>query len=322
MSGVDGQAKSARDRIGVVVVTYHPIGDVEARLKGMAALGRAMVVVDNASGPEARARIAALCGAENWVLVGNPANLGLGVALNQGARRVAEAGCEWILFFDQDSEPAADLGERLLETAGRWKGAGELAVVGAVFEEPKTGRRHRFLRRHPRVPFWFQKIEVADGDLEVSMVITSGSMVRARVWEELGGFDEGFFIDYIDTDFCLRCRERGGRVIASAAARFEHALGARTQARWGGITMEATHHPAPRHYYIARNRVAMWRRHAWRQVHWAVFDFCAAGLWLARVLTVEKSKAKKVKAMVLGTWDGLRGRRGGCPPARAKELSA
>lgn len=309
--------------IGVVVVTYHPAGEVEARLAMMAAQGGALVVVDNDSGPEARARLGEICTRRGWELLANPENLGLGIALNQGVRRLAERGFLWALMFDQDSEPSAAMSERMLDTLRNHSEGGRVAIVGANFREAATGRRHRILRRHPRMPGFFQKIAPGTDDMAgVSMVITSGSMVRVADFDALGQFDEGFFIDYVDTDFCLRCVERGRLVAVSAAAQFDHEFGQRTRRRWCGMELQPTNHSALRHYYIARNRISMWRRHAWRLPHWAVFDLATAGLWLFRVLAAEDDKWKKIRAMTLGTWDGLLGRTGPCPECRRAFLSS
>ena len=63
--------------IGVVVVTYHPAGNLDARLAQMSAQGRALVVVDNASGPEVRRHLEETCDRQGWELVANPENLGV-----------------------------------------------------------------------------------------------------------------------------------------------------------------------------------------------------------------------------------------------------
>lgn len=309
-------------RIGVVVVTYHPEGEVEARLARMSAQGGALVVVDNASEPEVRRHLEALCVRQGWELIANPENRGVGGALNQGVARLAELGFEWALLFDQDSEPLPGMSDRMMESLQRHPQSGRVAVVGAAFQERATGRRHRVLRRHPHFPLFFQKIEPVEEDLtEVSCVITSGSLVRVAVAEAVGRFDEAFFIDYIDTDFCLRCRQHGRLIMVSAAAHFTHELGQRDRRQWCGIELQPTHHSALRHYYMARNRVPMWRRHAGATPHWALFDLCFAAYNGFRVLAFESDRWRKLKAMVLGTWDGLCCGKGPCPERRKRALA-
>ena len=309
-------------RIGVVVVTYHPEGAVETRLARMSAQGGALVVVDNTSVPEVLHHLEELCTRQGWELIANPENRGVGVALNQGVARLAELGFEWGLLFDQDSDPLPGMSDRMVESLQRHPQSSRVAVVGAAFQERATGRRHRVLRRHPRFPLFFQKIEPVEEDLpEVSCVITSGSLVRVAAVEAVGRFDEAFFIDYIDTDFCLRCRQHGRLTMVSAAAHFTHEFGERDRRRWCGIELQPTHHSALRHYYMARNRVPMWRRHAGTAPHWALYDFCFAVYNGFRVLAFESNRWRKLKAMVLGTWDGLHGRGGAVSKQRYKSFT-
>lgn len=47
-------------------------------------------------------------------------------------------------------------------------------------------------------------------------------MTRRAVWEEMGGLDETYPVNYNDVDFCLRCGDAGYKVILEADARVEH----------------------------------------------------------------------------------------------------
>src|SRR5690606_23631326 len=79
----------------------------------------ALLVVDNASGPEHRARLAELVGAEAEI-VDAGANLGFGPGANVGLRRFLgrpEAG-EWVLVAPHDALPAPDCVEVLLDVLG------------------------------------------------------------------------------------------------------------------------------------------------------------------------------------------------------------
>ncbi|MBE7538309.1 MAG: glycosyltransferase family 2 protein [Opitutaceae bacterium] len=314
-------AVQKKPRIGVVVVTHRPAGGLEGRLSRMSAQGDAMVVVDNASGPEARVSLEETCTRHGWELIANPENRGIGVALNQGVARLAEKEFEWVILFDQDSKPEPGMSGRMAASLQSHPKSDRVGVVGAAFQERATARQHRFLRPHPLFPCLFQKIEPMGKDLlGVTSVITSGSLVRVAAMENAGRFDEAFFIDYVDTDFCLRCRRQGWLTMVSAAAHFTHELGRRERRWWGGMEMEPTHHSPVRHYYMARNRIAMWRRHAAAVPHWALYDFCFALYNYFRVAVFETGRWRKFRAVCLGTWDGLRGRSGPCPESRQRAL--
>jgi GT2 family glycosyltransferase len=46
--------------------------------------------------------------------------------------------------------------------------------------------------------------------------------MRREVFEETGGFDEAFPVNYNDVDLCLRLREQGYEVIYDATVRLVH----------------------------------------------------------------------------------------------------
>jgi GT2 family glycosyltransferase len=57
---------------------------------------------------------------------------------------------------------------------------------------------------------------------EVTAVTGACMLVRRSVWDELGGLDPRFPVNYNDIDFCLRAGERGYRVLVEAQAVLTH----------------------------------------------------------------------------------------------------
>ena len=240
-------------------------------------------------------------------------------ALNRGADWARREGRAWMLVFDQDSTPLPGLAGGLWAAHLRQPAA---AVIGPVLlESGSGGRNYRYVCRHRCWPWLFRRVPCGNSDLaDVTMLITSGSMIDLDVWSRLGGFDEDLFIDYVDVDFCLRVRRLGRSIAVAASARLQHRLGARKQGQLLGWDFRPTHHAAFRHYFIARNRIRLWRAHAVQEPHWALFDFSYAVYNALRVVVFEEVKWTKLEAMILGTWDGLRGRSGPCPEQRMRAL--
>lgn len=297
-----------------VVVTYHPDEHVGENIRAMVAECGHVLVIDNGSSPAERAQLGAVPGVE---LIELGENLGIAAALNVGARRALAGGRRWIVTFDQDSTPRAGMIAALRVTAGGNPRAA--VIVPCIIEGGIGGAPYRWVRQHPRARWVYQRVACGVHDLpEVTMAISSGSMIELETWARIGGFEEALFIDYVDIDFCLRVLRRQREIVVSAAAKLDHRLGARKQGRLLGHAFRPTHHPAFRHYYIARNRVWIWRRHAAAVPHWALFDLCFASYNLVRVVALEQGRWKKVKAIVLGVWDGLRGRGGPCPEERRR----
>jgi rhamnosyltransferase len=248
-------------------------------------------------------------------------NTGVASGLNRAAHWARAKGLFGIIVFDQDSKPSRGFASALWATHERNPQA---AVIGSrVVEAGREESGYRWVRRNPRWPVVFQRVACDGTDLSgVTMVISSGSLIELETWNRLGGFDEGLFIDYVDTDYCLKVIRSGRSIAVAAAATLSHRLGARAPGRILGRDLRPMHHAPFRHYYIARNRVRIWRRHALAVPHWALFDLCFAGLNGFRVLFLETAKWAKFKALLLGTWDGLQGKTGACPVGRLRSLQS
>src|SRR5690349_18335653 len=103
VSAADGKKPAADSfRCCAVVVTFFPGEDLESNLRAIAAECERVVVVDNGSGEDIGRRLQNVDGVE---LLALEKNHGVAAALNVGARRAIELGCDWMLTFDQDSRP-------------------------------------------------------------------------------------------------------------------------------------------------------------------------------------------------------------------------
>ncbi len=299
-----------------VVVTFHPDAAVAENLRAVVGECGLTLVMDNGSSDEDRARLASVPSAQ---VIPLGRNLGIATALNRGVARAAELGFSHAILFDQDSRPDCGFAAALVATAAAHPRAA--VVVPRIVEQGAAPRLYRWARRHAALPFFFQRVACEGVDLpEVTMAITSGSLVEIDAWRALGGVDETLFIDYVDTDHCLRVVQSGRTIAVSAGAVLLHRLGDRRERRLAGLTLRPTNHAPFRHYFMARNRVHLWRRHAGARPDWAVFDFSYMLYNTFRVLASEEARWRKLNAMVLGTWDGLLGRLGPCPPNREKTL--
>jgi len=300
-----------------VVVTFHPDEGVYDRLLIVVRECGRVVVVDNGSSEEVYRRMAEIAGVTVLPL---GENMGVATAMNRGLVWAREAGFSWVVTFDQDSRPQEGMVSALWSTHEALASA---AVVGPRIEDVgQASNAYRWVRPHPRWPGLFQRVPSAGHDLaEVTMLVTSGSLIEIATWARLGGFDESLFIDYVDTDYCLRVNRSGRRVAVAGAAVLDHRLGERQSKAVLGHDFRPTHHSATRHYFIARNRIPIWRKHALAVPHWAAFDAAFAIYNGFRVLFFERERGRKLKAIVLGTWDGLGGRSGPCPAKRTAQLS-
>ncbi len=142
-------------------------------------------------------------------------------------RGVEAASGEIIVLLNDDIEPvsAAWLSE-LIAHAQR----PEIGVAGARLLYPNGTIQHAGIAvgimdgaGHPtRGGFDAAQWPWSRYTRNVSAVTGACMAVRRSVWEELGGFDSAFPVNYNDVDFCLQARRAGYRVTYEPAAVLRH----------------------------------------------------------------------------------------------------
>lgn len=152
-------------------------------------------------------------------------NAGYGAAAN---RALLGGDGDLVCVSNADVMPAPDALSALAAVAREEPRAGMVGPAFGVDPDPyhaelPTGRQMlgRILAGsfdRPGIP------EPRPGQVvEVGQPSGACFVVRRAVWEEVGGFDEGFFLWYEDVDLARRLRDAGYRNLVAGAARAEHA---------------------------------------------------------------------------------------------------
>ncbi len=290
------------EEIWIVVVTHHPPPDLAPCLKDWSSEVGGVVVIDNASSPQ---DIQALSGLSQITLLRNERNLGLAAAQNQGIRWALQRGAKWILLLDQDSRLASSFWEAMktyyqgLSINDREK----LLLLGAHIYEAQARYFYRYVC--PRGPL-FSRVPCRPPGLSgLLFTISSGSLVPAERFKELGGFYEEFFIDYVDTEFCLRGFSKGYRLHVVCSAVLKHRLGKREIKKLSFLTFKPTHHPSWRKFYLYRNRLWVIRRYGPKIPSFLAFEMCAMIYDGLRVSLFERERRAKWRAIFQGIKAGL-----------------
>jgi rhamnosyltransferase len=294
---VSGIIRPAADNVVAVIVTLHPKRDVSEHVQTLIGHVLRVVVVDNGSGSGAASILDSIAALPSVDVIRNPVNLGIAHALNQGARAAIDAGADWLLTLDQDAEPSHEIVRVAGRTFEAYPHSERVAVVGSMSFEDYAIIQGRSKGEHGRKRPW----------MKASATITAGSFISLVAFQEVGGFLDDLFIDMVDTEFCLRARSRGYRVVQSWTPAMTHRIGQPTE-RWIGFrTVHPSNHSALRRYYITRNRLLVWRRY-WRiDPRAAAKEMVEAEKELLKLLLVERDRGEKVRAILAGLRDGLRG---------------
>jgi GT2 family glycosyltransferase len=224
--------------------TLRSLAALESEIARSPELALSAIVVENASGDEEiLAREIAARFAHFARLVVSPTNGGYGTGNNLGVRALQQSGARprYVHFLNPDTEvrPGAvrEL-VRFLEAhpqVGLAGGSFELAdgtpwrmafrfptVLGELENSINTRLVTHFLRSRAIAR------PLGDEPALVDWVSGASFLVRSEVLEALGGFDEGYFLYFEETDLFLRARAAGWECWYVPQSRVMHAVGKST----------------------------------------------------------------------------------------------
>lgn len=298
---------TAAPPLACVVVSYNAPQGLAGRLDAALAQTDLGVLVDNGSRQAPDLSGLSAPSLAKLALISNASNVGLAAALNQGIAHCAARGAARVLLLDHDSTVAPDL-VAALSRAGDENTA--IRVPAIRYAHGDNRCRWPSSEHRPAPLFRLLYADQMVAPAAVDLAIGSGMLIDVTVWQQIGGFDEALFIDLVDTEYCLRARQHGYRIIAVPEASLQHALGQASRRRLLGAKVFPTHHSATRHYFISRNRILLARRYARRFPAWMAYELLSGIKLLVKVVLFEDARMGKLGSMVRGTLDGLRGRSG------------
>jgi rhamnosyltransferase len=279
-----------------VIISYDPDNGLRDRIAAVRAQVQEVLIVDNNSRHDCFNLLRRIASVPGTHLIRNEENVGVGSALNQGARWAVARGYSWVLALDQDTVVAQDMVESLCAVYRAYPERAKLAVIGSNSTNSVNGKPlHHF--------------DGADGSLakEVGAVITSGSLVSLEKFHEIGGFRGEFFIDCVDLEYCVQARERGFRVVVSCRPLMEHSIGHLSEHHLPWKKTGTSNHSAVRRYYMARNHLVLVREHVLRTPIWVLATFFSFVKCTILMVFFEKDRLRKVKYTAMGIVDGLFG---------------
>ncbi|WP_280157195.1 glycosyltransferase family 2 protein [Wenxinia saemankumensis] len=275
---------------------------VEAALAAMEGLAGGITVVDNDSRDGSFERLsAALAGQDRVRVIQSGRNGGFGAGNNAGIRAGLPGGAvpDLVYILNSDAFPAPDAIRALAEDLAAHPRAG---LAGSLIHG-EDGATHLTTFRFPSIASEFEEgarfgpvsrllaarrvpLDTPGRACEVDWLAGASLMIRRAVLEEVGGFDETFFLYFEETELCLRARRAGWTTRFVPGSRVAHIGSVSTGMKdWARV---------PEYWFDSR-------RHYFRKSHGAAF---AAAADVARVAGGLVHRARNL----------ARGRRADDPP--------
>lgn len=229
--------------------------------------GLTTIVVDNGSTDDSVARIKVAHG--EVLLVSCERNLGFAGGNNIGIRHALAHGADYVWLLNNDAKAAPDALSALVAKALTDNRVGAVASICYYADKPSTvqawaGARINLwigygrLSTLPREDNWFHSLNG-----------TSMLVARAAI-EDVGLLDEGFFLYWEDTEFCLRLRKKGWHIAAAPDSKVLHKVNASTGGNRvildryqtaSGLRLLRLHSPAPHLACVLFMAMRLVRRH-------------------------------------------------------------
>jgi GT2 family glycosyltransferase len=209
----------------------------------------AVLVVDNASSDGTPAEVAKHFG-DSVTISRTGGNYGYAGGNNVGLRIAREAGAEFVVLVNPDARVSTSCVEDM---------------VGALTSDPDVGLASPAICYAGSDIVWYGGSEVdlrsgstyhshegdQVGELPAGSFDTgraSGCVMglRIEVFNSIGGLDERYFLYYEETEWSLRMKGEGYRIIVVASARAWHDVGHGKGSATAGY-----------HYYMTRNRLLL-----------------------------------------------------------------
>jgi rhamnosyltransferase len=247
-----------------------------------------IIVVDNGSNLDTKEILSTIEMQELASVIRLERNYGIGFALNRGVKTAIDLGAEWVITLDQDSTPADDMIGNMLK-----------------FAKENDNKELNISIMTPKVLYQKNNLNVnsAYKYITIETAITSGNMVHRDVFSKIGLYDESFFIDSVDFDFCLRARLAGYSIFSISSAVLSHSLGKLKQCSFMRIKFNIHTHGPIRRYYIMRNHLYLQERffHDFPLLILKKNFFII--ILLIQILILETDKAENIRMILRGIND-------------------
>lgn len=263
-------------RILSVVITYYPDKKLlQDNINAFINYVDAILIWENT--PIAESAKYRYVNNQKVIFYGVNENKGISFALNYAWKYAKANGYDYLLTMDQDSKI-----ENFQLFINQVLSMNEIAIYGIP---PMNSIKEKIFR--------------------VSHTITSGTLIPIQILNDINGYRENFFVDAIDVDLSYRARRYGYNTYWIGGTCIKQVFGNQFYKKIGGAKFLCFNYGPKRLYGILRNHIIIEKEYKTELSDKKLLYKIYILKFLINILFFEPNKIKKIKAMVLGIYDGI-----------------
>lgn len=232
-------------------------------------------------------------------LIKNDSNLGIAAALNQIAQFALNTGYDWVYLLDQDSISSPTI----MANYEKYTFDNKVALLTPyIIDINKSSIED------------YQSQDMPDYSM-ANWAITSGSLIRLTVWEQIGRFSEYLFIDSVDIDYSIRLNINGYKQlrinneyllqeVGNAEKTSFYRLHKDNIGQWRWIRHYRSNHSSIRYYYMIRNNIILVKKYLKYRNIFKSISFI--GIFAISKILFEKNKWEIANMVFKGFADGIK----------------
>lgn len=280
------------NKVFAIIVTYNPDKNKLRNLVGSILCQKINVIIVDNSDSNSKILI------DDCNIIHLNKNMGIAYAQNKGIDLARKLNSDSVVFFDQDSIIDTNFFKNIKAKIS----INELAVFVPLIIDSSNQKPLPYIKLDK---FGFRKKVFLNIESEIQLVdiiISSGTFMNMKTLESIGPMDEELFIDFVDTDFSFKCRDKNIPIYILPKATIKHSIGNKS---FNFFNYTIFIHDKLRGYYQLRNCLILFKRSYIPKLYISIeffsllFHHCISFFYV-------KEKVKYLKFLFLGLIDGFK----------------
>jgi GT2 family glycosyltransferase len=228
-------------KVFIIILNWNGWKDTIECLKSLKKIGYPnyqIVLVDNGSTDESVFQLKNFCSEDNegLIFLENQNNLGFAGGNNVGIKRALENQADYVLLLNNDTTVEPDFLTQLVKAAESDKKIGILGPKINFYDHKDRiwflgGKINRLLNKGTHL--YYDQIDSAENlpnkSFEVDYFTGCALLIKKEVIKKIGLMWDGYFLYYEDTDWNLKAKKNGWKIIIAPKAKIYHKVSRSTK---------------------------------------------------------------------------------------------